>query len=97
MLLDFENAQESKDKANEAKSNGNYEDAISHFTKAMELGSVSALILANRGECLLKLKKPCAAISDCTAAIELNPDSAKALRYLSIYTRSCLLYHKRMF
>ena len=46
----------------------------------MTLGQVSALTLANRAECLLKLKKPCAAISDCTAALSLNPDSAKALK-----------------
>ena len=46
----------------------------------MTLGQVSAITLANRAECLLKLKKPCAAISDCTAALSLNPDSAKALK-----------------
>ena len=46
----------------------------------MTLGQVSALTLANRAECLLKLFRPCAAIADSTAALALNPDSAKALR-----------------
>jgi suppressor of tumorigenicity protein 13 len=82
---------ESKEKANEAKSNGHYDEAISHFSKAMEVGQVSAQLLANRAECLLKLKKPCAAISDCTAAIQLNPDSAKALRYIYIHENNLLL------
>ena len=74
-----------KEKANEAKSNGEYDQAITHFTQAMTVGQVSAQILANRAECLLKLKKPCAAINDCTEAIKLNPDSAKALRYIYLH------------
>lgn len=77
---DWEGAAQAKEKANEAKANGDYDGAISFFTEAMKLGQVSALTLANRAECLLKLRKPRASISDCTAAIALNPDSAKALR-----------------
>lgn len=77
---DFDGAAAAKDTASDAKANGNYELAVSKFTEAMTLGSVSALTLSNRAECLLKLKKPCAAIADCTAALALNPDSAKALR-----------------
>lgn len=46
----------------------------------MTLGQVSAMTLANRADCLLKVKRPRAAISDCNAALEINPDSAKALR-----------------
>ena len=46
----------------------------------MNLGSVSALTLANRAECLLKVKRPVAAEADANEALKLNPDSAKALR-----------------
>ena len=80
MLLDYETSGAAKEQANEAKANGDYDLAVKKYTEAMTTGPVSALTLANRGECLLKLRKPCAAISDCNAAISLNPDSAKALR-----------------
>lgn len=36
--------------------------------------------LANRAAALLKAKRPLAALSDCDAALQINPDSAKALR-----------------
>ena len=39
-------------------------------------------LYANRAECLLKLKRPLAAIADCNAAVEINPDSARALRWV---------------
>ncbi len=56
----------------------------------MELGGASALTLANRAECLLLLRRPLAAISDCNEALKLNPDSAKALRFLEIQILSRL-------
>lgn len=79
-MIDWDAAGAAKEKASEAKSNGNFEEAVAHFTEAMTVGQVSAMTLANRADCLLKLKRPCAAISDCNAALDLNPDSAKALR-----------------
>jgi len=66
---DWDKSGDLKEKANEAKSNGDYETAIAKFTESMSCGQVSAMTLANRAECLLKLKKPCAAISDCSAAL----------------------------
>lgn len=79
-FADWDAAGDAKEKANEAKANGDYETALSKFTEAMTIGSVSAMVLANRADVLMKLKRPCAAISDCSAAIDINPDSAKALR-----------------
>merc|ERR1719265_2482146 len=38
------------------------------------------MMYAKRAEMLLKARRPCAAIEDCNAAIEINPDSAKAFR-----------------
>lgn len=84
IISDFEAAGTAKEQANEAKGSGNYELAVQKFTEAMKLGQVSALTLANRAECLLKLRRPLAAVSDCSAAIVLNPDSAKALRLVSL-------------
>ena len=80
MCVDWEQAQDAKDKANEAKANGNFDLAVEMFTKSMELGSVGAMTLANRADCLLKMKRPLAAIADCDEALKINPDSAKALR-----------------
>jgi len=77
---DHDGAALAKEAATDAKSNGDYDKAVQKYTEAMTLGSVSAITLANRADCLLKLKKPCAAINDCAAALKLNPDSAKALR-----------------
>ena len=77
---DYDAAASAKEIASDAKSNGDYELAISKYTEALTVGQVSALTIANRAECLLKLKKPRASISDCDAALALNPDSAKALR-----------------
>ena len=38
------------------------------------------MVLAKRAECYLQLKRPNAAVRDCDAALELNADSAKALK-----------------
>ena len=80
MCVDWEQAQDAKDKANEAKANGNFDLAVEMCTKSMELGRVGAMTLANRADCLLKMKRPLAAIADCDEALKINPDSAKALR-----------------
>lgn len=78
--IDWDGAADAKEKAAEARANGDFTKAVELFTKALSLGQVSAIALANRAECLLKLRRPLAAISDCDAAIGINPDSAKALR-----------------
>lgn len=77
---DWEGAAEAKTQATEAKSAGNYEQAVELYTKAMELGGASTLTLANRADCLLRGRRPNAALADCNEALKLNPDSAKALR-----------------
>jgi len=84
---DWDGAQDAKDKANEAKANGNYDQAVEHFTKCLELGSISAITLANRADCLLKMRRPLAALSDCNEALKINPDSAKAMRCRGIVER----------
>jgi len=77
---DWEGAATAKQSANEAKACDNLELAVEMYTKALELGTVSAMTLASRAECLLKLRRPKAALADCNAALEICHDSAKALR-----------------
>ena len=81
---DWEGAANAKESANEAKACGNFETAVEMYTKALELGTVSAMTLVSRAECLLKLKRPKAALADCNAALEICHDSAKALRYSNL-------------
>lgn len=66
--------------AAEALEEGNLDKALVSFTEAIVIGNASAMLYAKRADVLLKLKRPCACISDCLSAIEINPDSAKAYR-----------------
>mmetsp|Transcript_83480 Transcript_83480/g.202442 ORF Transcript_83480/g.202442 Transcript_83480/m.202442 type:complete len:399 (-) Transcript_83480:114-1310(-) len=69
-----------KQAAVEAVEDGNLEEALKKYTEAIKMGNVSAMMYAKRAELLLKLKRPNACISDCNAAIGVNPDSGKAYR-----------------
>merc|ERR1711953_1371375 len=51
-------------------------------------GGTTPLLLAKRAELLLKQQRPCAAIRDCTAAVEANPDSVKAHRVRGLARRA---------
>mmetsp|Transcript_55797 Transcript_55797/g.173141 ORF Transcript_55797/g.173141 Transcript_55797/m.173141 type:complete len:276 (-) Transcript_55797:120-947(-) len=69
-----------KGEAAEAIEDGNKEAALQKLTDAIMVGNPGAMLLAKRGELLLKMKRPKAAILDATAALAKNPDSAKAYR-----------------
>jgi tetratricopeptide (TPR) repeat protein len=58
---------------------GRYEDAITNYTKAIELDSYNPTVLNNRGFSLNKLGRDEEAFADYDKAIELNPDYAIAL------------------
>jgi tetratricopeptide (TPR) repeat protein len=77
---DFDTATDAKMAASDLKSSGDYAGALEKFTEAVLAADPSPLLLANRGHCLFKLERYGAAIRDCDAALEKNPDSAKALR-----------------
>lgn len=77
---DFDAATNYKIEATDLKNDGNYAAALEKYTLAVQASPPSALLLANRADCLFRLKKFTAAIRDCDAALENNPDSAKALR-----------------
>lgn len=69
-------AMEAKMAAAEAAGNGDFEAAVTGYSKALA-AAPSALTFAKRAEALLKLGLPTAAVADCQKAKELNPDSAK--------------------
>merc|ERR1712046_292255 len=82
-----EGIKKAKEAAVECLESGDIPGALSHYTEAIELGGASALLLSKRAELLLGQKRPCAAIRDCTAALEINPDCGKAFRIRGIAHR----------
>jgi len=84
-----------KGAAAELIEDGDKAGALAKLTEAVMVGNPTAMLLVKRGELLLKLKRPNAAVSDTTAALEKNPDSckaykirAKALRMLGKYSEA---------
>jgi suppressor of tumorigenicity protein 13 len=77
---DFEKATEFKMKASDLNADGKWEEALEAYTGAILAAEPSALVYANRALALLQLNRPKAAEHDCTLALKLNPDSAKAMR-----------------
>lgn len=77
---DYEKASEFKMKAADLKSEGKWGEALECYTSAVLAAEPSALLYANRAMALMKLDRPKAAENDCSLALKLNPDSAKALR-----------------
>lgn len=69
-------AMAAKAKAQEALEAGDHAGAVTHLTTALA-AMPSALMYARRAEALLKERRPVAAVRDCDAALQLNPDSAK--------------------
>mmetsp|Transcript_31801 Transcript_31801/g.62530 ORF Transcript_31801/g.62530 Transcript_31801/m.62530 type:complete len:248 (+) Transcript_31801:69-812(+) len=78
----------------EALDEGNIAKAIEHYTEAILTEVASALVYAKRGELLLKERRPRAAISDCSVAIEVNPDCGKAYRIRGLACRRLGLWEQ---
>lgn len=74
---DFEEAQAEKEKGVAALSEKKFDEAIQHFTNAILKNPTSNLLIVQRAQAFLDANKPRAAIKDCTAALNINPDSAK--------------------
>ncbi|KAL7505919.1 hypothetical protein ACHAWX_000632 [Stephanocyclus meneghinianus] len=77
---DHDLAARAKAEASDLRSRGNYLEALDAFTRAVLAAEPSALLLANRAHVLFCLGRYAAAVRDCDAALDKNPDSAKALR-----------------
>ncbi|XP_019160548.1 PREDICTED: FAM10 family protein At4g22670 isoform X2 [Ipomoea nil] len=75
-----DSSQEAKAQAMEALSEGKLDEAIDNLTKAIILNPTSAIMYATRASVFIKMKKPNAAIRDASAALEINPDSAKGYK-----------------
>lgn len=71
------NADQLKDKGNEAFKKGNYAESIQFYTEAIELYE-DPTYYANRAFSYLKLSKFNLCISDCDKAILIKPDYDKA-------------------
>lgn len=69
-----------KQQAAEAAEDGNLETSLHKLTEAVSIGCATAMLYTKRADILVKLGRPRAVINDCTAAIEINPDSAKAFK-----------------
>jgi len=59
---------------------GDFTGAINVYTEAMRSGGSNPQMLCTRSALLLKQKRPCAAIRDCTAALKINNHMVKAYR-----------------
>ena len=88
-------AAEAKAKAVAAQREGRLDEALALFTAAIERNPTSSLTFGGRAALLLQLRRPRAAVRDCDRALQLNPESAKALkvrgkayRYLGEYERA---------
>eukprot|EP00850_Spirogloea_muscicola_P003623 SM000014S00411 [mRNA] locus=s14:1240993:1244396:+ [translate_table: standard] len=77
----MDKAQLAKAEATEALASGDYEKALEGFTEAILNNPSSAIPYASRASLFVRMKKPNAAIADCDAALQLNPDSAKAHKW----------------
>jgi len=73
-------AGEAKMKAVQAQNEGKLDEALKLFTESIEKNPTSSLTYGSRAALLLKMKRPNAAIRDCNRALQMNPDSAKALK-----------------
>lgn len=85
--MDKELTEEEEDKQNAAKGaaaelleDGDKAKALEKLTEAVMVGNPNAMLLCKRGELLLKMKRPKAALVDASAALKKNPDSAKAYK-----------------
>lgn len=77
---DYEKAGDFKQQATDSKSAGDYEKALEYYNQAVVSAPPSALLYSNRAICLSKLGHYKVAEEDCNRALELNPDSGKALK-----------------
>lgn len=70
-------ADEAKAKGNAAFAAGNFTDAITHFTEAINLAPTNHVLYSNRSAAYASLGKYSDALSDAQKTVELKPDWAK--------------------
>lgn len=72
--------QQAEKEAAAALAAGEPQKAVDAYTLAMRTGGATPMMLASRAAVLLKQRRPCAAIRDCTAALKINASMVKAYR-----------------
>ncbi|KAG6481691.1 hypothetical protein ZIOFF_058310 [Zingiber officinale] len=70
-------ADDAKAKGNKAFAEGRYDDAIAHFSEAIDLASGNHVLYSNRSAAYASIKKYDAALSDARKTVDLKPDWAK--------------------
>jgi len=73
----IDSANSLKGEAMQAQREGKLQESVDLLTKAIKANPRSGILYASRGQVLLDMKKPNAAIRDCDVAISKSPDSAK--------------------
>merc|ERR1712039_380086 len=76
-----------KSEAAEKIESGDLAGALALYTDVISRGGASALTLTKRAELLLKLRRPLAAVQDCTNAVAINCELGKAHRVRGIAHR----------
>ncbi|XP_073702981.1 sperm-associated antigen 1 [Garra rufa] len=71
-------ARREKDKGNEAFRSADYEEAVAYYSRSLSLAS-SAAALNNRAQAHIRLQHWSAALNDCDAVLEMEPENVKAL------------------
>lgn len=73
--------------AADALDSGDLHGALEKYSQVVSRGGASALTLTKRSEILMKLRRPLAAVKDCTAALAINDELGKAFRVRGIAHR----------
>lgn len=71
-------ADEAKAKGNAAFSTGNFDEAVRHFTEAINLAPTNHVLYSNRSAAYASLNKFTEALSDAEKTVDLKPDWGKA-------------------
>ncbi|CAD8207822.1 unnamed protein product [Paramecium octaurelia] len=92
-------AEELKKKGNYYYSDKNFEEAISHYTEALELVQDSAVLLLNRAIAYIKIYKFQQAILDCTKFLEIAQNKEERFTqsidsFFKAHLRRALAYYK---
>ena len=62
---------------NEEFQRGNYQEAIAHYTRAIELNDQNAIYFSNRANVYYTTQEYERAIADCESALQIDPNFTK--------------------
>ena len=98
-MSSIEEAKKYKDQGNAAFQAQNYEEALKHFTKAIELNPSDHVFYSNRSGCYASLKNYEKALEDADKCVSIKPDWGKGYQrkglaefYLNQYEKAATTY-----